>query len=150
MPDIVPLSTLLTVTNCQAGYTTRNLVEPLERVMDGLPDRVREARKRTKLSQEEFAAEIKVSRSAVANWETGNNAPDINNLVLIAVRSGLAFEYLCTGRGPPVFGEPTRVAEARAPYVLDRTEKEISRLLSKAPARIKRAVLELLRMHAGE
>ena len=83
--------------------------------MNDLRSRVREARRLTKLSQEEFAARLGVSRSAVANWESGNNSPDLENLLLIAERSGMMFEYLALARGPVIYGAPT-LAEEPARY----------------------------------
>ena len=75
--------------------------------MSKLYQRVREARKLVDLSQEELAGELEVSRSAVAQWEmTRGTAPSVENLIALARRSGMAFEYLTTGRGPKVQGAP--------------------------------------------
>jgi AbrB family looped-hinge helix DNA binding protein len=41
-------------------------------------------RKRNKLTQEEVAEKINVSRQAVAKWENGETTPDINNCVALA------------------------------------------------------------------
>ncbi|MGN6234978.1 helix-turn-helix transcriptional regulator [Dyella sp.] len=69
--------------------------------------RVREARGRTKKSQEDFAALLEVSRGAVAQWEMEHGTtPSVKNLAEIAKVTGVAFEWLATGRGPKVFGEP--------------------------------------------
>jgi transcriptional regulator with XRE-family HTH domain len=78
--------------------------------------RIREARGRVGVSQEEFAARLGVSRGAVAQWEMEKGtSPSVKNLEQVAIHSGFAFEWLATGRGPRVFGEPM-VNETRASY----------------------------------
>lgn len=78
--------------------------------------RVREARKLSGLSQEDLAAQIGVSRGAVAQWEMENGtSPAVDNMVALARVSGMCFEYLATGRGPRVFGAPL-VAEEPSEY----------------------------------
>lgn len=75
--------------------------------MAKLYQRVREARKRVGLSQERLAGEIGVSRGAVAQWEmVEGTAPSVENLIALARCSGLAFEYLATGRGAKIHGQP--------------------------------------------
>lgn len=39
------------------------------------------ARKRCKLSQEEVAEKLHVSRQAISRWETGKNQPDLESLI---------------------------------------------------------------------
>lgn len=43
-------------------------------------EKIREARTRAGLSQEQLAQKLRVSRSAVAKWETGKGLPDVENL----------------------------------------------------------------------
>lgn len=75
--------------------------------MAKLYQRVREARKLTGLSQEQLAGEIGVSRGAVAQWEmVEGTSPSVENLIALAHRSGMAFEYLSTGRGLKIYGKP--------------------------------------------
>lgn len=83
-----------------------------------LYQRVREARSLTKLTQEALAGELGVTRSAVAQWEMAEGtAPSVENLSGLAKRSGMAFEYLATGRGDRVFGPPvSAIAEEPAQY----------------------------------
>lgn len=70
--------------------------------------RVREARQLTGLSQEQLAGELGVSRSALAQWEMADGTcPSVQNLIALAQRSGMAFEYLSTGRGVKIHGKPT-------------------------------------------
>ena len=49
----------------------------------GLEDRIREARKKLKLTQEQAAARIGVAKSTWAGYESGNSQPDIAKLVKI-------------------------------------------------------------------
>jgi transcriptional regulator with XRE-family HTH domain len=75
--------------------------------MTKLYQRVREARKLTGLSQEQLAGEIGVSRGALAQWEmVDGTSPSVENLIVLAQRSGMAFEYLSTGRGSKIHGKP--------------------------------------------
>ena len=47
-------------------------------------EKLKEARTRAGLSQEQLAEKISVSRSAVAKWETGKGLPDIENIKAIS------------------------------------------------------------------
>jgi transcriptional regulator with XRE-family HTH domain len=65
-----------------------------------LPDRVRFARRLAGLSQAALAREIGIGPSAVAQWELpSGTSPTVDHLAHLAVRSGVAFEWLATGRG---------------------------------------------------
>ncbi|MCR4951885.1 MAG: helix-turn-helix domain-containing protein [Solobacterium sp.] len=57
-------------------------------------EKLREARKEAKLSQEEFAEKIGVSRSAVAKWESDRGMPDVENLKVIASLLNISIDYL--------------------------------------------------------
>ena len=82
-----------------------------------LYERVLEAPKLTGLTQEALALDLAVTRSAVAQWEmAAGGAPAVDHLIALAHRSGLTFEYLATGRGERVFGEPLSVAEDALHY----------------------------------
>lgn len=65
-----------------------------------LSERIRLARRRAELSQAALAARIGVRRSAVSNWEATDAAkPSTSNLIAIADATGVAMEWLATGRG---------------------------------------------------
>lgn len=49
-----------------------------------LGEKIREARKKCGLSQEQLAEKMSVSRSAVAKWETDKGLPDVGNLKILA------------------------------------------------------------------
>lgn len=49
-----------------------------------LGEKIRYARKRCQLSQEQLAEKMCVSRSAIAKWETDKGMPDVENLKLLS------------------------------------------------------------------
>ena len=57
-------------------------------------ERLKEARKESGLSQEQFAQKLSVSRSAVAKWESDKGMPDINNLKAMAQLLDISVDYL--------------------------------------------------------
>lgn len=62
--------------------------------------RIRSARTLGGLTQTEFAKRIGVQRSAVAQWEQyDGTTPSVENLIRIAMATGVQFEWLATGRG---------------------------------------------------
>lgn len=52
--------------------------------MTVLPENLYTLRKRQKLTQEQVAAAVGVSRQALSKWETGESVPDIGNCVALA------------------------------------------------------------------
>ena len=57
-------------------------------------EKLKEARKKAGLSQEQFAQKLSVSRSAVAKWESDKGMPDINNLKAMAQLLDVSMDYL--------------------------------------------------------
>lgn len=49
-----------------------------------LGEKIREARRKRGLSQEQLAERLSVSRSAIAKWETDKGLPDVGNLKMLA------------------------------------------------------------------
>ena len=47
-------------------------------------DKLKELRKENKLSQEQLAEKLNISRQAISKWESGKAYPDIDNLILLA------------------------------------------------------------------
>jgi len=113
--------------------------------LSALYHRVREARRLLGLSQESLAAELGVSRSAVAQWEhAAGTSPSVDHLSALARRSGMCFEYLATGRGPRILGEPM-VAEPAAEYdALTEQQKQLLERFRLLSPRQRRALLELI------
>lgn len=58
------------------------------------PEKLYELRKGLKLSQEELAGRIGVSRQAVQKWEAGASSPDVENLLALSECFGVTLDYL--------------------------------------------------------
>lgn len=59
-----------------------------------LNEKIAYYRRQGKLSQEELAARVGVSRQAVSKWELGEAAPDINKLLALARAFGVTTDHL--------------------------------------------------------
>ena len=59
-----------------------------------LGERIKEARKKYGLSQEQLAEKMAVSRSAVAKWEANNGLPDVDNLKALSSVLNISIDYL--------------------------------------------------------
>lgn len=59
-----------------------------------LGEKIREARRKCGLSQEQLAEKMRVSRSAVAKWETDKGLPDVGNLKILARLLSVSVDYL--------------------------------------------------------
>ena len=57
-------------------------------------ERLQEVRRRAGLTQEQFAAELNVSRQAVSKWESGASDPSTSNLLALAKLYGVSAEDL--------------------------------------------------------
>ena len=68
-------------------------------------EKLREARKEAKLSQEEFAEKAGVSRSDVAKWESDRGLPDVENLKVIASLLNDSIDYLLDDDSRLTFNE---------------------------------------------
>lgn len=62
---------------------------------DDFPGRLKMLRKEKRLSQEELALELEVSRSAVAGWEKSQKHPSADMLRKIALFFNVSTDYLC-------------------------------------------------------
>lgn len=84
--------------------------------MSTLSLRVRKARASAGLSQSELAARVGVKRSAVTQWEhPAGTKPSVDHMIQIALETGVAFEWLATGRGPT----RSNTAELVPPMIMD-------------------------------
>ncbi|MNM35349.1 anaerobic benzoate catabolism transcriptional regulator [compost metagenome] len=62
--------------------------------------RVRVARQRAGMTQDQLASQVGVTRGAVANWEVSQRPkPSISNLIEVANTTSVSLEWLATGRG---------------------------------------------------
>ncbi len=78
--------------------------------------RIRDVRRERGWTQDEFAQRVGVSRSAVAQWETGRAGQVIGNLTRIAEVLGVGVEYLTHGddkRAPGQVGQGDELALLR-------------------------------------
>lgn len=104
-----------------------------------MADRMRRARLKAKLSQQELAGKIGVQRSAVAQWEkTGGNLPSMHHLIDIALATGVTLEWLGTGRGPIKPDEETWTPAVQSlDYAQDETEYQCLQDLRRLPHRLR-------------
>lgn len=58
---------------------------------------IKKYRDSMKLSQEELAEKVYVSRQTVSNWETGKNYPDIHSLLLLSSLFNISLDQLIKG-----------------------------------------------------
>ncbi|MFD1410654.1 helix-turn-helix domain-containing protein [Lapidilactobacillus gannanensis] len=56
--------------------------------------RIKQARNDKNLTQQELAERINISRSAVSNWESGRNYPDLDSIVLLSDSLNLSLDQL--------------------------------------------------------
>ena len=78
------------------AYTQRNTLGVIEKDM----------REDLGWTQDQLAAEVGVSRSAVAQWETGRAGQVTTNLTRVAAALGVGVEHLMYGRGKLAPREP--------------------------------------------
>ena len=109
--------------------------------------RIRQARRKAKLSQQGLGELIGVKRSAVSNWESSSSIlPSVQNLAGIAVATDVSFEWLATGRGKmhPSHDPYEGVIAADVDWVESPQERELIERFRSAPQRAQNAVLELM------
>ena len=88
-----------------------------------IAEKIKAARSRAGMSQQELADKLHVSRSAVAKWESDRGLPDIENLMAIARLFGMTLDELtgegeavsCTLREPMSGTDPDAAVLARWP-----------------------------------
>ena len=61
-------------------------------------EQLQAVRRKNGLTQEEFAAQLNVSRQAVSKWETGEAMPDTDKLIALCQILQLNMEYLVFGK----------------------------------------------------
>lgn len=65
-----------------------------------LNEKIQYYRKKNKLSQEELAARVGVSRQAVSKWELGDATPEVDKLVALAKAFGVTTDELLSPEEP--------------------------------------------------
>ncbi len=66
-----------------------------------ISEKILYCRKRCGLSQEALAEKIGVSRQAISKWETGEAAPELSKLALLAKTFGVTADWLISEDDPP-------------------------------------------------
>jgi transcriptional regulator with XRE-family HTH domain len=69
--------------------------------------RIRTAREEQGWTQDQLAENVGVSRSAVAQWETGRAGQVTTNLTRVAAALGVGVEHLMYGRDKFIPGQPS-------------------------------------------
>ena len=64
-------------------------------------ERLQAVRRKNELTQEEFAAQLKVSRQAVSKWESSRGSPEIEKIIYICNRYGTTMDELFADEVPP-------------------------------------------------
>lgn len=107
--------------------------------------RIRTSRLRARLSQNTMATQLGVSRTAVANWESGSQPtrPSSKRLEGISKLTNVSWEWLATGRGQIAL-PACEAAAADAELVEDPVERRLLEAFRAKDDRIKMAVLTLL------
>ncbi|HVT32490.1 MAG TPA: helix-turn-helix transcriptional regulator [Rhodanobacteraceae bacterium] len=110
-------------------------------------DRVRLARARANLTKSDLARRVGVCLSAVVQWEhAAGTSPTVANLARIAWTTGVAFEWLATGRGPVALApartasEKTSAARGVSPF-----EERLLHVVRALPAERHQALIEFAR-----
>ena len=66
-----------------------------------LSERILSERQRNKLTQEELADKLGISRQSVQKWESGESYPSIDNLITLSKLFDVTLDYLCKGEVHP-------------------------------------------------
>lgn len=76
--------------------------------MSTIGKRLKLAREAKKITQEEIAKILGVTKSVISRYESGTNDPPTENLIVMAEKYGVSADYL--------LGLPTQLRESPAPY----------------------------------
>ena len=74
-------------------------------------------RKAAKLSQEELAAQVGVSRQAVSKWELGDAVPELDKLLALARVFGVTTDELLSESAPAASQEQDSSSEEEPPHI---------------------------------
>lgn len=92
-------------------------------------ERLQAVRRRHEMTQEEFAAQLKVSRQAVSKWESGRGYPELEKIIYICNRYGTTMDELFQDEVPPASGQAAPRA-AEKPFQDRPLKKEVSDFFS--------------------
>lgn len=91
-------------------------------------DKIRTLRKKKGYSQEQMARKLNVTQGAVSQWETGNTAPNSNQLGLIADLFGISVDELMertTTQEPP---DQKKLDNALVKMLMNLSPEEVQRV----------------------
>ena len=94
-----------------------------------LHDNLLHYRKALRLSQEEMAERVGVSRQAYAKWESGDTVPELKYCTVLSSLFGITLDELVRGTAQP--GEPEKGKEPAA-VVIERRGMETHRIIALA------------------
>jgi transcriptional regulator with XRE-family HTH domain len=100
--------------------------------------RIRSVRRERGLTQDDLAEQVGVSRSAVAQWETGRTGQVTGNLSRIAAALGVAVEYLMEGDDKRAAGEVRQGDELALLRLYRECEPEDRQMLLRTARRLAR------------
>lgn len=75
------------------------------------PEQLVKLRKEQKLSQEELAQKLFLTRQSISKWETGDSVPDMDNLVQLAKILNVDLDELVLGIEKPTEGQAQKLWE---------------------------------------
>jgi len=108
-----------------------------------IANRLVEWRKQNRLSQEELAEKIGVSRQAVSKWERAESSPDTDNLIELARLYNISLDELLY-TAEPVGGEiPETTQEPEAPEADTQADAQTAPDGEAVPAEPERAVISI-------
>ena len=101
--------------------------------------RIREAREEQGWTQDQLAEAVGVSRSAVAQWETGRAGQVTTNLTRVAAALGVGVEHLMYGRDKFVPGQASSGDELAMLRLYRQCDQEDRQILLRTARRLARS-----------
>ena len=84
--------------------------------MNNIAENIYKLRTYYKLTQEQFAEFLNVSRQAVQKWENGQSVPDLEKLIKISARFGVSLDTIILNTGKRLAKERTEVKQLAVAY----------------------------------
>ncbi|ARB46528.1 helix-turn-helix transcriptional regulator [Alloalcanivorax xenomutans] len=107
--------------------------------MSGFHLRLKAARKRLGLTQEQLAAELEVTKAAVSAWENDRDRPGFRHLPLLKSVLGISLDELVYGEAD---GGLPEVPEAL--FARNKAEEALLRTFRRMPVKRRQALLALM------
>jgi transcriptional regulator with XRE-family HTH domain len=124
------------------------ILSKAEQSAELLADRIRQARRASKLSQAELADRLDVASSAVAQWESPHGTtPRIEKIPALATAIGVSVDWLLTGRSDK---RRSRSVDEQSPaitpdsFARDMDEELLLKQFRRLPARVRGLFMGLL------